>query len=498
MPLTPVSLNPALATLPPSLAALLQQNPYTWRPENYMGQTLNATGVTTMDISAFAPFITNFDTNGTEWTVPIPDFAALNATGAPIIAQIGYDNTIWLESGSGYPGAVFAVSPIETWASYSMTDGSLLSAPVTIDLTTKLPANGTAYDGVDMPRIVSSDGILPLYCKEDLSLYAWNVKTGQFAWGPTTPYTNGWALYNWETDFVVNDMVFNWGFDGIIHAFNVTDGSSLWNFNAGIAGSLNPYGVNALYQGIVVADGTIFAQTGDHGNGVQPLYQGEMLMAIDEATGASLWNMSGWFDQPALADGVLLTQNLYDNQIYAFGQGPSATTVTASPEVGGVVTIQGTVTDQSLGANGTACIADQYMSTWMAHLYEQQPLPANFPCDTAGVQVSLTAIDPNGNTVTIGSATSDAYGHYVFKWTPSTTVTGLYTIIATFSGTNSYYGSVAETSTSTVPPPAATPTPTATPTSIANMYFVPAVAGLAVLIIVVAIVLAILMLRKRP
>jgi hypothetical protein len=498
LPTTPASLNPILGYLPASLVALLQQNPYTWRPENYMGQTLNATGVTTMNIAAFAPYIMNFDTNGTEWTVPIPDFAKLNATGTPTIQQIGYDNTIWLMSGKGALGAVFSMSPYETWASYSMTNGALLSAPVNIDLTTKLPANGTAYDGVDSPRIISSDGTLAVYNKETLSFYAWNVKTGQFAWGPTTPYTNGWALYNWEDDFVVNNLMYNWGFDGVLHAFNMTNGDNVWNFNAGIAGSLNPYGVNALYQGILVADGKIFALTGDHGNGVQPLYQGEMLYAIDATTGASLWNMTGWFDQPAIADGVMLTQNLYDNQIYAFGQGPSATTVTTSPEVGGVITIQGTVTDQSPGAIGTPAIADQYMSTWMAYLYEQQALPSNFPCDKAGVQVTFTAFDPNHNTITIGSAISDSNGHYALEWTPPSGTPGLYTITATFNGTDSYYGSVAQTSISTAPAATSTPAPTATPTSVANLYFVPSVVAIIIVILVVGAVLALLTLRKKP
>ncbi len=44
----------------------------------------------------------------------------------------------------------------------------------------------------------------------------------------------------------------------------------------------------------------------------------------------------------------------------------------------------------------------------------------------------------------------------------------------------------------------ATPAPTAEPVqSTADMYFIPAIAGLFVLIIIVAIVLALLMLRKK-
>jgi hypothetical protein len=74
---------------------------------------------------------------------------------------------------------------------------------------------------------------------------------------------------------------------------------------------------------------------------------------------------------------------------------------------------------------------------------------------------------------------------------------GMYTVLAQFQGTHSYWGSQAESSF-TIGAAAATPAPTATPTqSTADQYFVPAIAGLFVLIIIVAIVLALLMLRKK-
>jgi hypothetical protein len=128
----------------------------------------------------------------------------------------------------------------------------------------------------------------------------------------------------------------------------------------------------------------------------------------------------------------------------------------------------------------------------MEYLYEQQAEPLN----ATGVPVTLTYVDPNNNIGTIGTATSDITGQYTYAFTPA--VPGTYTIIATFCGTNSYYSSTAETHLLSVAATAATSAPTATPTSIADMYFVPAIAGLFVVIIVVAIVLALLMLRKKP
>jgi hypothetical protein len=69
--------------------------------------------------------------------------------------------------------------------------------------------------------------------------------------------------------------------------------------------------------------------------------------------------------------------------------------------------------------------------------------------------------------------------------------------LATFAGTQSYGPSSAGTAFG-VTAAAATPAPTEPPAeSVADMYFVPATAGLFVLIIIVAIVLALLMLRKK-
>ena len=103
-------------------------------------------------------------------------------------------------------------------------------------------------------------------------------------------------------------------------------------------------------------------------------------------------------------------------------------------------------------------------------------------------QFRITLVDPNDNYHNGGIATSDISGTYSLEITPDMTpVPGKYTVIATFAGSNAYYPSYAESTFVVDPPPAATTAPTATPTSVADMYFVPAIAGIFVLIIVVAI-----------
>ena len=69
----------------------------------------------------------------------------------------------------------------------------------------------------------------------------------------------------------------------------------------------------------------------------------------------------------------------------------------------------------------------------------QMPKPTN----ATGVTVTLIALDPNGNTINIGKATSDTDGVYGFTWAPE--IPGLYHIIATFPGSTSYGSSTAST-----------------------------------------------------
>ena len=192
--------------------------------------------------------------------------------------------------------------------------------------------------------------------------------------------------------------------------------------------------------------------------------------------------------------------------MYVFGKGPSATTVSAPqtvPELGATILLTGTVTDQSPSGRynvagsldftlkGTPAISDQDMEAWMEYLFQQRPIPAN----AKGVPVTLTTIDPNGNLVPIGNTTSDAKGNYAIQFTPE--VPGTYQIIATFEGSKSYGPSFGTTYLAVGDEAPKTPEPS-TPESIADLYFVPAITGIIIAIAIVGVVLALLLLKKRP
>jgi hypothetical protein len=269
-----------------------------------------------------------------------------------------------------------------------------------------------------------------------------------------------------ETGCTAYGKFYTMAYDGMIHAYDLHNGTHLWDYYGGSSGFETVYGQWPFYvvNGWAIADNKIFAPNGEHSPD-SPTWRGWKLHVVDATTGKGVWNISGFMKNPAIADGYVVTLNLYDCQIYCFGKGDSATTVSAPQTVsakGIPVVVSGTVTDQSPGkSKGTPAIADKDMTPWMEYIYEQQSKPAT----ASGVQVKLVGIDPNGNNEEIGTVTSDMAGNYGVMWTPK--MEGLYKIVASFEGSESYYASGAETyvGVGAAPLPSAIVTPTSTPTA---------------------------------
>ena len=205
----------------------------------------------------------------------------------------------------------------------------------------------------------------------------------------------------------------------------------------------------------------------------------------------------------AIADGFNIWFNGYDNQLYCVGQGPSATTISASPNVstfGSNVVIQGTVMDTSAGTTQAQQAADfptefhksvLSMKDWMGYVYQQKPEPTNF----TGVPVQIYVLDSNGNYRQIGTSMTDENGKYSLTWTPD--VAGNYTVYAQFAGTAGYWPSSDETSFNIMNAASSTIAPTATPTSAADQYFVPFSVAIIVVIVIIGVVLALMISKKH-
>jgi outer membrane protein assembly factor BamB len=368
---------------------------------------------------------------------------------------------------------------------YSLKTGQLLWGPL----------NQTQAPWCRLSLGAVGAGVYAIFTYETQTWTGYSQATGEKLWGPvaTANPEVPWGYYV-TTAMIGYGNLYSADFGGYVYCFDVKNGTRKWTFWTGSGGYETPYGVWPIVNFECIADGKIYVMGGHLYS--PPLFHGGQLYCINATSGDLIWSSPSFAitngANCGISDGYLVVPNAYDNRLYCYGKGQTATTVEApmtAITAGDSVVIQGTVTDQSAGAKGTPLVADDSMSAWMEYLYMQQPMPTN----ATGVEVTIDAVDPNNNFIHIGTATSDTSGLYGYAWkTPN--VPGKYTIIATFMGSESYYASYEETTmvvTEAPAPPAPTPTPLTLPPT--ETYF--AVSTIAI-IIAIAIV-GILMLRKK-
>jgi outer membrane protein assembly factor BamB len=351
-------------------------------------------------------------------------------------------------------------------------------------------------------------GVFSLWAKETRAHYGFNLDTGAYLWGPTASqyYLD---IYYATINTIAYDKLYSAGAGGICYCYDAKTGKLLWKYEAADPYQEILWANNWWLRPLFVTDGKIYLNHEEH-SANDPKPRGAPTVCLNATTGEVIWKIEGafrgthWGGRGIIGDSIMTTMDTYDQRIYAIGKGPSATAVTA-PDVGvvagGSMVIQGMVTDISPGTeeyaltarfpNGVPAVSDASMSEWMKYVYLQFARPT----DATGVEVTLTAIDPNGNFIELGKTTSDASGSFGFAWvTPN--VPGMYKIIATFAGSKSYYPSFAETYAVVAEAPPAPAEPEPAPPSMADTYLLPATAGIIVTIVAVGVVL-LLILRRR-
>jgi outer membrane protein assembly factor BamB len=332
---------------------------------------------------------------------------------------------------------------------------------------------------------------------DNMMVRAYDMATGTKVWEAQADYPWG-TFWSYSGLSFANGNVIASNYDGL-YSFNCKTGARNWVFKTPLSGYYSPYPGWPMWGGAVIADGKIYQSTGEHSPS-NPVPQGNRLYCVNETTGELIWSISDLSgsstgDPKAIADGVLLFANEYDLSMYAIGKGPSATTVSAPQTAitqGQSVMITGTVLDKSPGQPNTPCVSPESMGDWMGYLHMQKPMPAN----VTGVEISLSAIDPNDNVINIGTVTSDVSGAFGCMWT-TPEIAGKYQVMATFKGDASYGSSYAETYVGVVePPPQTEPTPVVTQVS-DNTTILYSVAAAAVAIILAIAIVGALVLRKR-
>jgi hypothetical protein len=427
------------------------------------------------------------------WNVTIPSLM----TGATVVTVIRDD--VLLGRNGSLP-SVTSQTPYTLWAISLKPDsrGQLLW------MKTYDPPPGNLSRSIR--QVDPKTRVFTMYDQQTMQYTGYSLDNGTYLWGPTKSedplnfYALTTGLFGEGASAVAYGNLYSTGYSGIVYCYDLTNGTLLWTYKAS-SGLATPSGTYSLLM-TAIADGKIYLQSYEHSANA-PHWVGSKMRCINATTGEEIWTLYGWGNSSPnpVADGCIVYLNAYDMQIYCIGKGPSATTVTASPEVsvhGSSVLVKGTVTDIAAGTkqkeqaarfpNGVPAVSDTSMDAWMEYVYTQKPRPT----DAVGVEVSLDTIDPNGNYVHIGTATSDANGMFKTAFTPE--VPGEYTIIATFAGSESYWGSYAETAIDVSEAPPAT-APPEYPQPIDNTM---TIVGVGIAIIIAVAIATILLLRKRP
>ena len=372
---------------------------------------------------------------------------------------------------------------------------------------------------MQLPSVDYQNRVFVYQYYETMQWVGFNLDTGAPMWGPTEPET-AFNYYDWQgynPGVIAYGKLYSGGFGGVLYCFNDLTGKLEWTYGNGGAGNSTYAGLNVFY-GVYpsyvqnIANGVVYFAADEH-TIPNPLYKGCLARALNATTGEEIWTLSEYPSEWAYsgsqwgtADGFTTFMNGLDNRIYTIGRGPSATTIQApltQITAGNKVVIQGTVMDVSAGTqqdeqaarfvDGIPVASDASMKDWMGYVYQQKPLPTNF----TGVPISIVAIDPNNNYITLGTATTDTNGLFHYTWT-TPNVPGDYTVYATFDGTNGYWPSKAVTAMTVTEAPQATAAPTLAQTSTADLYILPGIIAIILAIVLVGVVLALLMLRKRP
>ena len=296
-----------------------------------------------------------------------------------------------------------------------------------------------------------TDGVFALWAKEIRKYYGFNIDTGAFLWETDSEhYMN---CYVGTNRMIAYGKLFSVGYAGIVYAYDVNDGQIEWTYHADDEFNeilwCNGWPLRIQF----IADGKIYVGMEEHSS-VDPKPRGAPYFCLDINNGEEIWRINGGFRQnhwggnSIIGDGIIAAMDAYDQRIYAIGKGPSATTIEAPlvsvPKGNGVILV-GRVTDVSPGTNdyaltarfpnGVPVVADKDMSGWMKYVYMQFSIPD----DVSGVTVHLEAIDPDGEYLYIGAATTDVYGNYGFQFNPNKE--GKYMIMASFKESGAYYGS---------------------------------------------------------
>jgi outer membrane protein assembly factor BamB len=333
-------------------------------------------------------------------------------------------------------------------------------------------AGNVTFMGMSGGWVALSPEVGVIGVKELCAFYGFSLETGKYLWGPTEPQQYLDQFFG-DGRFIAYGRFYSTGVSGIVYCYNATTGKLLWDYPADDPYQEILWANNWWLEPMFVTDGKLYVGHAEH-SPIDPKPRGAPFICLNATSGEVIWRADGllrqthWGGLTIIGDSIIVGMDTYDQRIHALGKGSSAITVTApdtTQTLGTSILMQGSVMDMSPGTMDTAlqirfpygvpAISDEDMSDWMNYVYHQFERPE----DATGVEVKLEAINPNGEYVYLGTATSDSYGNYGFAFKPE--MEGKYLIIATFYGSEAYFGSTATTYLIVDPAPEELDIPTA-------------------------------------
>jgi hypothetical protein len=424
--------------------------------------------------------VNNVWTTGIQWKTPLPTSQIYTTTGmnlaVPALFGVSADlSTVVIKTSNQY------------WGYDANTGASLWN------LTLNYPTSANeqfCLQGVD--DFVILDPVASTF-------NCYSMHSGALLWTSTSfsssPWATSWTLY-WSEANDMNNLYAMFP-DGTTRAYSLKDGHQVW---ASAPFASTEYNENAvpMTNSMVLVGGNVYVFAGYSSQyKINPIPRFAMLVCINATTGDTSWTLNGGIRPSSAANGYVIGTGDFDGNLYCLGKGQTTTSVTIQTNVvtnHATALITGNVLDQSSAQPGTPAVADSAMSEWMDYLKMQNSTLLNNPPKEPGVPVTLTAADPNGNIISIGTATTDSAGNYAINFVPDKS--GIYTITAMFAGTNSYYQSQSETSlsvTEATSSPAATSAVVVSDNSDIIAYLI---GGIIVIVIAIAVVGALILKKK--
>jgi len=386
---------------------------------------------------------------GIMWTEPIP-------TGLPGSVQATFLNDRII-------GASASTSAVTVWGINVNPKEGVIGAELFRNTWTP-PAYwaemGLSVSGFQSGWQVWSqeDRVGILWIKDVREHYAFSLNDGSFMWStPTQDYQDAFDDTPADARAIGYGKFYCASLSGVVYAYDIQTGDLAWKYEATDPYSEYLFGNNWWLKPLFVTDGKIYVAHLEH-SPIDPRPRGGPFICLNATDGTEIFRINGafrqtrWGGRGIIGDSIIATMDTYDQRVYAIGKGASVTTVTVSPKIvakGSTILIEGTVMDVSPGTkdtgmqlrfpNGVPAVSDESMSDWMLHVYKQFEIPA----DVTGVEVVFNWVDSDGGWHDLYRTTTDMSGTYSYAWTPDTE--GTIKIVATFMGSEGYYGSYAET-----------------------------------------------------